>query len=326
MVINMDQREIALSFLRTHGPSLPSDVARHLKTSILIASAILSELSSKGLVKISKLKIGSSPLYYLKGQEDKLESIFYPRLNDKDKKSFELLKSKKLLRNKDLEPITRVSLRNLGDFAIPFSVIVNDKKDIFWKWYSLSDEELKSLLDSYFNPQKQVHKKKVISESQSINEPEEKRAETSRIKGEKESPDKGSVHEEHQSEIISPKREVSSEKPHLKGLKHKVQVSYDFMDNIFSFFKQNHFEVLSKEYKTKREIDFLILMPTPVGKVKYFCKAWNKKRINEADLSKVSVQAQAKKLPGVLLINGSLTKKARLMLGKDINNLLVKKL
>ncbi|MFH1276012.1 MAG: hypothetical protein ABIH82_02785, partial [Candidatus Woesearchaeota archaeon] len=61
-----------LDFIKVNGPTLPTKVAKNINQQILFASAHLSDLVSRGKVKISKLKVGGSPLYYLPGQEDQL--------------------------------------------------------------------------------------------------------------------------------------------------------------------------------------------------------------------------------------------------------------
>ncbi|HLC90905.1 MAG TPA: hypothetical protein VJI15_03990, partial [Candidatus Nanoarchaeia archaeon] len=68
----MPDEDRILSFLKMTGPTLPTKVAKHIGTEIIIASAHLSDLASRGKVKISKLKVGGSPLYYLPGQEEQL--------------------------------------------------------------------------------------------------------------------------------------------------------------------------------------------------------------------------------------------------------------
>ncbi len=59
----------ALNFLRREGPVQPSQLANELNTNILFASAILSELVSTKEAKITSVKKGGSPFYYVKGQE-----------------------------------------------------------------------------------------------------------------------------------------------------------------------------------------------------------------------------------------------------------------
>ncbi|MFT4297896.1 MAG: hypothetical protein ACMXX5_01770, partial [Candidatus Woesearchaeota archaeon] len=70
----MSEQEI-INFLKENGPSTPAQFAKHIGTTLLFASAMLGEVSSKGTVKISNLKIGGgSPLYYLKEHAEKLQN------------------------------------------------------------------------------------------------------------------------------------------------------------------------------------------------------------------------------------------------------------
>ncbi len=329
----MDKRDVVLGFVRTHGPCLPSDVAKHINTSILIASAILSELSSKGLVNVSKLKIGGSPVYYVKGQEEKLIDLFYKRLNDKDKKAFDLLRQKKILLDSDLEPIMRVALHNLGDFAIPISVKYNDKKLLFWKWFLLSDSELKTLLDEFFG-KKTTLKDKVLkeqTEKQKLKQQGLKQQQLKLIQQEKQETQQArtELKEKSMTSKLTTEQTTKQRTKRIGKRGKKSEKQFDkteFYAKIMEFFKNNDFEVLNEELLSKKEFDFVVMMPTPVGKVKYYCKAWNKKRINDADLSKVFVKAQSKGLPCVLLTTGSLTKKAKQLLNKEVKGLIVKEI
>ena len=72
-----ETHEKILDVLKEKGPSLPINIAKSLEMNSLFISAFLSELSSQNKVKISHLKVGGSPLYFLEGQEEKLE----PTLN-----------------------------------------------------------------------------------------------------------------------------------------------------------------------------------------------------------------------------------------------------
>lgn len=127
-------KEKIISFIRLKGPSLPVHVAKDTGLSILFASAFLSELFYEKRINISNLKIGSSPLYFISGQEPQLEN-FSKYLKSKEKESFLLLKEKKILKDSELQPAIRVALRGIKDFAIPF------KKDeeIYWRYF-LSEE------------------------------------------------------------------------------------------------------------------------------------------------------------------------------------------
>ena len=133
-----DIKEKILFILRKRGPSLPVHVARETGLSMLFASAFLSELLSEKKIKISNMKIGSSPIYFLLGQESMLEN-FSQHLKSKEKDAFILLKDKTFLKDKEQDPAIRVALRAIKDFAIPF------KKDeeIFWRYFTIPETEYK---------------------------------------------------------------------------------------------------------------------------------------------------------------------------------------
>ncbi|MEM4264005.1 MAG: hypothetical protein QW666_03890, partial [Candidatus Woesearchaeota archaeon] len=111
----VDYRDKILSMAKL-SPVLPVQVAKALNTNSLFASAMLSELVSKDLLKVSNIKIGSSPLYYIPELGGQLQA-YADKLNAKDKKTYDLLKEKKVLREIDLDPLTRVSIKNIKDFS-----------------------------------------------------------------------------------------------------------------------------------------------------------------------------------------------------------------
>lgn len=125
-------KEKIIVILRKNGPSLPVHIAREIESSILFTSAFLSELASEKRIKISHMKVGNSPLYYLSGQEQLLEKSSH-YLKSKEKEAFTLLKEKKFIKDSGQDPAIRVALREIKDFAIPF------KKDeeIFWRYFTI---------------------------------------------------------------------------------------------------------------------------------------------------------------------------------------------
>lgn len=137
----MDIREQILSFVKNQGPILPVQISQKFSSNTILAGAILSELVSNKLIKLSYAKIGGSPLYYIDGQEDKLSRL-YNYLPNKEKEAYDLLKEKKILRDKECEPGIRVALRNLKDFAFPVSV----NNELFWKWYLINEEDANNLI------------------------------------------------------------------------------------------------------------------------------------------------------------------------------------
>ena len=56
-------------------------------------------------------------------------------------------------------------------------------------------------------------------------------------------------------------------------------------------------------------MEYIIEIPSNVGKIKFFVKVKNKKVINDADLVLAHNDAQLKKLPLLFLSNGEVNKK-----------------
>ena len=156
-----------LEFIRRGGPVLPVQISREIGSNLIMAGAVLSELLRNKQINISSAKVGSSPVYYVNGQETKL-SMLYKYLNEKERKVYDLLKKKKVLMDKKLEPYQRVALRELKDFAK--MIKVNDQ-DIFWRWYLIDNQEAGSLVKNLLNI-KEPKKKEIKEEKQIKLEPE----------------------------------------------------------------------------------------------------------------------------------------------------------
>ncbi len=283
MVMNNIKEKI-IQLIKQKGPVIPAQISKEIETNIMMASAYLSELSSDNLVKISNIKIGGSPLYYLPGQEHKLQD-FANRLHEKEKKSYDLLKQKKVLRDLKLDSVSRVTLRNIKDFAIPLKVDYKDNSEIFWKWYLLSNKEAEELIKAKLKPT---------------------RKEAKPIK----------------KETTKPLKEEK------KGIKHvKKEIEDYFFNEIQQYFSRNKINILDKRIIRKnKDIEMLIEIPSSVGGLKYFCKAKNKKKVNDGELSSIYIQAQSRKLPVLFITKGEFTKKAKEMLEKEFKGLKVKQL
>ena len=135
------KKKTILRLISEKGPVIPAQVYKEIGENVLMASALLSEMASEKSIKISSIKIGGSPLYYFEGQEHLLEK-YIEKLHEKEQKSIELLKQKKVLMDRLLDPVVRVSLRQLKDFAKAFEVKIGENKEVFWKWHSFPSNEL----------------------------------------------------------------------------------------------------------------------------------------------------------------------------------------
>ena len=297
------------------GPILPVEIAKHINTNILMASARLSEIKSNGKIKISHVKVGGSPLYYLPGQEPQLQR-FADNLHEKEKRAYDLLSQKKVLREKDLEPLTRVALRAIKDYSVPLQVNFKDNSEIFWRWYLLTNKEAEELIKPFFSEPKKEIKQPAEQENKEIAKAQEMETKLEEAKKEK-IPSK-----ETQTKIEEQKKEMTP----LKKKKTIKTEKDDFLDKTGSYLTRNDITTLSKEIIRKGEIDFIVQVPSAVGALEYYCKAKNKKKINDADLASAFAQGQLRKLPVLFITNGELTKRAQEMLQKDFKGMSIKKI
>jgi hypothetical protein len=286
----MEANERILVIVKEKGPILPAQIAREGNDSILMTSARLSELLSAKQIKISSLKVGGSPLYYSAGQENKLQN-FVDNLNGMEKKAYNTLLQNKILRDSSQEPAIRVALRELKDFAVPLQVNYGDNTEIFWKWYLMDNKEAESSIKNILS-KKEVIQKKVFEKPK----------------------------EEAKKESIELKKDTT------KKEKKTIDKALFFkqINNFFNSTKINITE--THEIKKNTEIDFIIELQTQIGNVRYFCKAKNKKKINESDLSTALVQAQSKTLPLLFLTTGNISKKAKEKLNTDFKNIVYREI
>ncbi len=162
-------KERIISFIQSNGPSLPVQIAKQSGLSILFASAFLSELYGDKKIKMSFLRVGSSPLYFMPEHEDQLER-FSQFLKSKSKEAYALLKENKILKDTEQQPAIRVALREIKDYAIPF----HNDEDLFWRYFLVTEQEV----GNYFSDVpaeniKHVEEKEKIEETNLMEEKEE---------------------------------------------------------------------------------------------------------------------------------------------------------
>ena len=285
----MDIRDKIIEFIRLKGPILPVQIAKEIGSNILMASAHLSELTATKKLKVSNVKFGSSPLYYLPGQEPRLQQ-FSSNLQEKEKRAYDLLGQKKILRDSELEPLMRVAMRAIKDFAVPLQVDHQGSKDIFWKWFLLSAQEAETIIKSQLKP--------IKTETPQAEAPAKEIQKT--------------IKEIEKKEI--PKKE-------------ETPVKDSFFNEIQDYFNKNKINTIEKNIIRKNsEIIFIVDVPSTVGSLRYFCVAKSKKRINDGDLSSAYIQAQSKKLPVLFLTKGELTKNAKEILEKEFKGMSINKI
>jgi len=280
----MDNRSEALNIVMSKGPLQPSQIATTVNTNILFASAILSELVENKKVKITYVKRGGSPFYYVQGQEEKLMDLA-KYLSGKTKEAYDLLSEKLVIRDTTAEPWQRVALRDLKDFAVPFHVNYKNIQETFWKWYLTTNEEAKEIIKNLFNEKGEVEQK--------VEKFTEEVAEKAPI----------------QKEII--------QETLVKKEPENIENGEEILNDYFS---SNEMYIISQnEVRKGRELNFVIDVPSRLGKLRYFVKYKNKKNITDKDLLDALNEGMEKRLPVLFLSVGELNKKAQKYIDDNIS-------
>ncbi len=326
-----DQREEVIQFIRLNGPILPVQLAKHLNTNILFSSAILSELVDNKKIKISYASIGGSPLYYFLGQESRLDDRLAANIGGREKQAYELIKNKKVIKEKEMQPWERVAIKSLRDFAVPINVIMSDSQEVFWKYHLTGEEEARLMISRMMEYDHSEDKKEEVA---AINL--QQNSHETLVKEEELMPEKQEVKpaeinvkiqdnallykekvkpEEIVKEVVKVIREELFKDIKPKQVKEKVKqekkLEGKFYERVLSMLKDNKVEIIKEEMiKKDREINFIVNIETNLGKLRYLIKAKNKPSINEADVSLAFSEGQLKKLPAILIVNGRINKKA----------------
>ncbi len=317
-----------LSLIKMKGPSLPVHLARAVGLEVLFASAFLSELYSEGKVKMSNMKIGSSSLYFLPGQENLLEN-FVEHLNQREKEAFFLLKDLKLLDDEKQTPVVRVALRALKDFAVPIRIKIDNDAKIFWRYFSVPESEIESLLRNKSSPPPQSPPVAQVAELQPTKPmlqeitsqqivPSTAPLATSTETIKKIQQNLEEIQKET-AKVTLPSSSSSIDKK-KKSKAPKVTESA-FTRKLKEYLAAKDIELLSIIEEKKKELYAKIRIDTMFGKQEYYLAAKDKKKISEIDLALAYQNAQKERLPALILAPGDLDKKAQEHI-KDWKNLL----
>lgn len=311
----LELKERVYDYVNTNGPVLPSVIAKEFRSTNIFISALLSELVTNKRVKLSRAKIGGSPVYYCKEQEAKLVDLLRGNLGQKPREALDILKEKKVLRDRDCLPFERVALRELEDFAIPVKLVIQDTEEIFWKWYLLPDQEAKELiqgsLEKLYAPKKE--EVALIQVSRVLNKEEEKEE----------------IRESKAPEFQKPvEKEKKKKKKFLqevlvdKGKKEKIVEDTNFETLVIQYLKKKEIRIVEKTAVSKnKELNFTVQIPTPLGELCYFVKARHKKSLSEGDLLLAFTEGQNMKLPTLYLSTGDITKKAKEYMAKNLKGM-----
>ena len=270
-------KEKIINVIQTKGPSLPVHVAKETGLSILFASAFLSELFNAKQIVMSHLRVGSSPLYFIKGQEAQLEN-FSQYLKSKEKDAFLLLKEKRILQDSEQQPAIRVALREIKDFAIPFE----KNNEVFWRYFI---EEEPEKIESKETPEKEKVEKEI---------PEEKIQEE--IKEEE--------HGKKETKEEKPKKKIKTASKTKKTSKTKKK-DENFFNKIKDFLEKQNIEIIDiKDFKNNEAI-----LKIKKQENEELLFVFNQKKITEKEITKSYKKASEEKMKYSILSLGEPSKK-----------------
>jgi len=256
-----------LAIINEKGPSLPVQLSREMAMSPILVSAIIAEMHDHDLLKLSNMKVGGSPLYYVLGQEEKLDA-FAKFLPQKEKETFELLKKNQILEDEKVMPAERVALRSMKDFAVPIKVTDANSERIFWRFHTFSEQDSMSKIHEllrFEKPKLQINAEK------------------------SEKPEKEKKEEKVLSE--EPKRRKSSSKKDNSA----------FVSKIKEFFETKNIGI--EKIIEGKDFSAIVSLDSDIGKIKFLAVAKNKKKPTTSDILLSQQQANQLGLPVLFLIN-----------------------
>jgi len=336
-------REKIFSILRMRGPNIPVHIAKETGLSMLFASAFLSELLSDKLIKMSHMRVGNSPVYYIQGQESQLEK-FSSYLKSKEKEAFLLLQERKFLKDSEQSPAIRVALRGIKDFAFPFK----RNNEIFWRYLTSKESEFKQEIKSieehkYVEPKQKIFDKKEreigekiikdikiedIEEIRNENEKLEKREKIEEKEEEKEIEEEMGEREEYialpipektkEDKKVEEKEEPAQEKKKEKIVKEKIKSKEKTIKKKGTQKQDNKFFDKIKEFLSKETIEIIniesfnknvILLRIKYEGTEKLLVAYNKKKISDIDIINANKKASQLNLKYLILSMGEPSKK-----------------
>lgn len=142
MPIDKIPREKLLGAIETLGPCQPIDIRKELKLGdTFLIGAMLSELVAEGVLAITKVRRGGSPFYYDVAKPERLDAVS-KYLNEKDRRTYAMLKEERVMREDAQEPLVRVGLQNMADF----SKRVEIDGVVYWRYFLTGEDEARSIV------------------------------------------------------------------------------------------------------------------------------------------------------------------------------------
>ncbi len=322
-------KEKIFQYLEEKGPSLPIPVAKHIGMNTLFVSAFLSEMASDGMIKISSMKVGGSPLYYSPNRINMLEN-FTKFLGGKEIEACNLLKEKGILNDEEQHPAIRVALRSLKDFAVSFK---NDDKT-FWRYFIISEEEVRKKFEEKQN-KKEIEPEKLSNALKNIPLKEVKLDIKETVKNTDISLDKKEILNQkiQENELVRIKQEIEEKKLELEKIKQVIEtqektgnidnnkkekiskklkskkppMDETFLNEVRQNLEKKQIEITSIENFDKKEV----MLKIKKNSKEVLLVAYNRKKIEESELIKLGKKAGLMGLPFQIMLKEQAPKKIK---------------
>ena len=255
----------------------------------------LSNLKEEGKIKFTNVQLGSSKFSYTQEQKPKLENLI-EHLNEKDRRTAKKLQEQRVLRVQEQDPLTRVGLQQIKDFAIPIKVSTGQGEEIFYRYFLTSPEEAQKRIREQLNPQSKQEQQQPKEETKQEEQPEQPTT--------KEEP--------KPTQEPAPQQEEKPKREEQKSLEEPTIPESELAQQVTTYCEENNIQILSiEEVRKNSELDLVIKLPTAAGKIKFYAKAKSKKNSNDGDLAAAILSAKKRMLPALYLTTGAVTNKAK---------------
>ena len=238
-----------------------------------------------------------------------------------------------MLDDEELNPVQRVCLNAIKDYAIQLKINLKDQQKVFWRYFTLSEDEALRKAEEHLNNMPKI--KEPDKKLEEFEKPDEIQETIKRLKEEK------AIKPLHpvgldEKEKIEPKEtkiEVKVEEQKLlhpeilkKNVKKRAPTKkkQDFHSKVIDYIHEKDMTVV-KNYEDENKV-CVAQMDSKLGLMNFMIYSLQKKSLNEADLSLAYNEGQHERLPVLLVTNGKLTKKAEEYKKKLGNFLIVNKI
>jgi len=287
------------------GPLLPVEVASKTNLDSFMANAFLSELISDGKIRASKDRIANSPLYYVSGQENRVQQRLEEIKNQSQKTARTYAPS-----NVNVTPEMQAK-------RDAFSQRLKEIEDAEQRRKSQPNSQPIPSPNYQSNPQfntKPTYNSGPSSPTFSLPPPKP-------LPMHKPSFDNSRAQIDFKHDFDSHSESSFDDEEESK----KVEKD-DFIDQGMNWLRSEGIEIINEINSKKNEVELLVNAHSDFGKVNFYVRIRQKKSITEADLVSVYASAMEQRCLGVLVTNGKLAKSAELYLEEKSGTLKIKQL